>query len=40
VRQAELDAGERYDVLMSEELAELRCLRHEIKIVRDQLQRW
>jgi transposase len=36
LRQAELDAGERHDGLTSEELAELRRLRREIKILREE----
>jgi transposase len=36
LRQAELDAGERHDGLTSEELAELRRLRRENKILREE----
>jgi transposase len=36
LRQAELDAGERHDGLTSEELAELRRLRREVKMLRDE----
>jgi transposase len=36
VRQGELDAGERHDGLTSEELAELRRLRREHKILREE----
>jgi transposase len=36
LRQAELDAGERHDGLPSEELAELRRLRRENKILREE----
>jgi transposase len=36
LRQAELDAGERHDGLTSEEVAELRRLRRENKILREE----
>jgi transposase len=36
LRRAELDAGERHDGLTSEELAELRHLRRENKILREE----
>jgi transposase len=36
LQQAELDAGERHDGLTSEELAELRRLRREVKILREE----
>ena len=36
LRQAELDAGERHDGLRSEELAELRRLRREVTILREE----
>jgi transposase len=36
LRQADLDAGERHDGLTSEELAELRRLRREVKILREE----
>ena len=36
LRQAELDTGERHDGLTSEELAELRHLRRENKILREE----
>jgi transposase len=36
LRQADLDAGERHDGLTSEELAELRRLRRENKILREE----
>jgi transposase len=36
LRQAELDAGERHDGLTSEDLAELRRLRREVKILREE----
>ena len=36
VRQAELDAGERHDGLTTHELAELRRLRREVKILREE----
>jgi transposase len=36
LRQAELDAGERHDGLTSEELAEVRRLRRENKILREE----
>jgi transposase len=36
VRQAELDAGERHDGLTTDEVAELRRLRREVKILREE----
>jgi transposase len=36
VRQAELDGGERHDGLTSEDLAERRKLRREVKILREE----
>ncbi len=40
LRQAELDAGERHDGLTTEELAELRRLRRENKILREEREIW
>ena len=36
MRQAELDAGERHDGLTTDEVAELRRLRREVKILREE----